>query len=229
MRLIGLNGFKESGKDTTFELIKEAVYSKDMRPGAHRFKRHVHRVGFADKLKIMAAKALGFTTQTDDECIALMNECKESWSFDVRAHQESGRGTKAMFSGRQYLQWFGGEARGVFGDTFWIDQVLPEPSKISRGPLRGIETERATFARNVEKELDKRYPGTDILVITDVRYPNEAERVRQLGGEIWEIVKPDLESDGHASEQPLSRGLVDVTLLNDGSIDDLRSLVGNTL
>lgn len=200
MRLIGLNGFKESGKDTTFELMRELESRLQL--------GHVTRAGFADKLKLMAAKALGFTTASDDECIALMNDFKEDgW---IRVHLSNGNTTS--LTGREYLQWFGGEARGVFGETFWIDQVLPTPTYLDYG-----------------QALEGKYPRTDILVITDVRYHNEAERVKQLGGEIWEIVKPDLQSDGHASEQPLPRELIDVMLLNDGTIDDLRQTVASAL
>lgn len=213
MRLIGLNGFKESGKDTTFDCIRR-IEEKGNGTIDDSFRPVVQRAGFADKLKIMAAKALGFTDLTDEECIQTMNECKEMWDFSIYTG-ELGGDVRFKFNGRQYLQWFGGEARGVFGENFWIDQVLPVPD------YKGSPCNTAALGR--------RYPDTDILVITDVRYENEAQRIKDLGGEVWEILKPGLESDGHGSEIPLHRTLVDKVIQNDGTIDDLRDKIAKVL
>lgn len=213
MRLIGITGFKGSGKDTTYGAIREVLRDNET--------LNIQRVGFADKLKIMAAKALGFIDLSDDECIALMNQCKDYWQFDVYTGELAGD-TRFKFNGRQYLQWFGGEARKVFGDTFWIDQVLPHVAVDD-----GVSNEYRKTAG--EYSLMMRYPSVNTLCVTDVRYPNEAQRIIDLGGEIWEIVKPGLESDGHGSEIPLPRELVDVVITNDKSIPQLRFVVAAAL
>jgi hypothetical protein len=205
MRLIGLSGLKTSGKDTVCGLISE-------------FEPDVKRVGFADKLKIMAAMALGF--EDDPEVlIALMNKCKENWTLRLCF----AGGDEEQFNrltGREYLQWFGSNGRKVFGNTFWIDQVLPLPSADRRPDIREQDNYAGLIAR---------YPGAAIVCITDVRYENEARRVKDLGGEIWEIVRPGLESDGHASEAGLPRELIDVTIPNDGTLQQLRALVACSL
>lgn len=199
MRLIGINGFKTAGKDTAYDIIKEIRRVKQAQMRSESGWR-TQRAGFADKLKIMAAKALGMTEISDYSCIKLMNECKENWQIEVYRKQSARAITK--FTGREYLQWFGGEARTVFGENFWIDQVLPNTTSYEEGQVA----------------LHCQYPDTDMLVITDVRYPNEAQRVKDLGGEIWEVVRPGLESDGHGSETPLTRELVDLTIVNDTTI-----------
>jgi hypothetical protein len=195
MRLIGINGFMHSGKDTTYEFIKDALV-----PEA------VERRAFADKLKEMAAMAIGIE---EGDLIEKMNDCKENWTFDVEGAlvriPGGGKGRQVItaFTGRQYLQWLGGNARKVFGDTFWIDQVLPMS--------------------------DTSWPEKGTLVVTDVRYPNEAERIKLIGGEVWEIIRPGLTSDGHSSEIPLEPHLVDKTIVNDGSLDDLEKKVKESL
>lgn len=195
MRLIGINGYKTAGKDSTFSAIQCA------RPSLK-----VERAGFADKLKIMAAKAIGYDAP-DEDLIAWMDEAKQNWQFTVVA---DGDLPVTEFSGRQYLQWFGGHARTVFGDSFWVDQVLPIPTGDAI----------ADFFR-----LRERYSGVDILCITDVRYPNEAKRVLDLGGEVWVVERPGLASDGHSSEQPLPQELVSLYVPNDGTLLALRHKV----
>jgi hypothetical protein len=202
MHLIGINGFKTSGKDTTYQIVRDL-----------QSEVNVGRAAFADKLKIMAAKALGFE-RPDSDLIALMDQCKELWTISVQDRPEGFTQEFHYLTGREYLQYFGGKAREVFGDTFWIDQVLPADD------LMEITKDRA---------LEARYPGIDILCITDVRYPNEAERVRALGGVVWEVVRPGLESDGHGSEKPLPRELVNFVIRNDGDLTYLRSEVKRAL
>lgn len=56
------------------------------------------------------------------------------------------------------------------------------------------------------------------LVVTDVRFPNEAEEIHRLGGFLLRIVRPDLEStDQHASETALDDYPVDAEVHNHGA------------
>lgn len=165
----------------------------------------VKGVGFADKLKILGARSLGFLDFTDAECIDYMDRFKEDGDIDVLG------GFNRSITGREYLQNLGNEGRKVFGDTFWIDHVLPNP----------IHQDSALWEIEPIKMVEYRYPGVDCLCVTDVRYDNEAERIRDLGGVVWEVIRPGLKSDGHPSEQPLPRELVDHQILNDGDLRDL--------
>ena len=200
MQLIGLNGFKGSGKDTAYEQIKLSLDHRQV----------VKRVAFADKLKIMAMLSLGYEG-SDEEMIDRANLLKENGVVESR-YFPGDLIQSHYLSGRKYLQHFGNHARTVFGDTFWIDQILPKPIR-----------------QEVFGELYTRYPGVDYLIVTDVRYPNEAGRIRDLGGTVWEIVRPGVESDGHSSEIPLPRSMVDLTVLNDGPIEQLRARLAEHL
>lgn len=100
---------------------------------------------------------------------------------------------------REYLQRYGTEAhREMFGQDFWTDQV------------------------------DLEHDGK-IVVVTDVRFPNEAERIRANKGWVVEVTgPPEIENagDGHASEAPLPRELVDASVNNSVRNDKFRSLDG---
>lgn len=91
---------------------------------------------------------------------------------------------------REYLQKYGKEAhRDVFGGDFFVDFVL-----------------------------DELYPhqGT-VKVVTDVRFPNEADAIHHAGGVVAMVVGPaDLYTgDAHASEHPLDTSKIDYILVND--------------
>lgn len=62
------------------------------------------------------------------------------------------------------------------------------------------------------------------VVIDDVRFPNEADLIRSLGGELWHIERPTAElTTSHASEGSLADYSFDRYLLNDSSLSDLVS------
>jgi hypothetical protein len=78
-----------------------------------------------------------------------------------------------------------------------------------------------------ERILKLARAGAEVVVVADVRFPNEAEWIRErLGGEVWEVRRPGLPAvAGHSSEAGLPAELVDRRIDNDGSLDDLRLAV----
>jgi dephospho-CoA kinase len=63
-------------------------------------------------------------------------------------------------------------------------------------------------------------------VVTDVRYPNEAQAIRERGGMIVQINRPGFEPLlEHESETPLQPDLVDVVIANDGNVEQLHDRV----
>ncbi len=105
----------------------------------------------------------------------------------------------ALVSGREFLQNYGTEAhRDIFGADFWINAALP-----------------VDFAHNRK-----------IVCVTDVRFENEAERIKDCGGYVIQILREDQSSqDSHASEQPLNMNLIDLIIQNNGTLDDFKSNV----
>jgi hypothetical protein len=90
---------------------------------------------------------------------------------------------------RRFLQRLGTEAvRGILGQDTWIEKVW---RKIHDGPAGG------------------RY------VISDVRFPNEAERVDREGGSVVRIIRSDQKDTGtHASETEMDRIVEEYTIYN---------------
>lgn len=60
------------------------------------------------------------------------------------------------------------------------------------------------------------------VVADDMRFPNEAQIIKSLGGELWLIVRPGAaDSTGHASEGGLAGWKFDRVIHNDGTIEEL--------
>lgn len=95
---------------------------------------------------------------------------------------------------RRLLQAMGNEVgQGIFGPYFWVDQVLDRvlPS-ISRRPV----------------------------VITDVRYPHEGDRIHAHYGKVIRVKRPSTDEHGdmHASETAVDLVKYDALVVNDSTI-----------
>ena len=170
--IIGLTGYARSGKDTVAKfLIEDHGYT---------------RIAFADTIRefllrinpiLMSGHRLG--------------EHVKMYGWEI---------TKAQDEVRRLLQDTGMAARQLFGEDFWIVQVL---RKI--GP-------------------------TDKVVITDVRFKNEADIITMLNGQVWRVNRPEVGPiNGHVSESDMDVYTADHTIDNSGSISDLKDMVGKLL
>ncbi len=156
------------------------------------------RVSFAAKLKQSAAAALGVDLETLE---ALKNIEIYRYALTAISVQDGPFVLGPMkdapsFSVREYLQRVGTEAgRDVFGDDFWVDMALPSNFK---------------------------HEG-DLFVVTDMRFPNEIERVIELGGFTVRVNRfTETAHGGHASEQDIPDEQIDYELDNTGNLEDLR-------
>lgn len=68
--------------------------------------------------------------------------------------------------------------------------------------------------------------GVTTIAVADVRFDNEADYLRRIGGEVWHVRRASVEAnDGHASEAGVTPMPHDVCIDNDGTLDDLRRAV----
>lgn len=96
---------------------------------------------------------------------------------------------------RDFLVRIGAGARRVFGDTVWIDRELRP-----RGPC-------------------------DCVVVSDLRYANEAARVRELGGWVIEIDNPSTKPANEEEAASLASVVPDVVVRNDCSKEEYEQRV----
>lgn len=127
---------------------------------------------------------------------------EEDYKYTLTKNGEIVPGWGWEFNVREYLQRYGTEAhRNVFGDDFWVDMALAP-------------------------DLDH---SKDLLVVTDMRFPNEAQRVLDLDG-ITVKVEREIETkhSSHPSEQDIDH-LIELFLDNTGTLEDLRTNVTELL
>lgn len=98
---------------------------------------------------------------------------------------------------RGLLQRFGTEVgRKLWGENFWVDRAMEKASQF------------------------------DLVVITDVRFPNEYQAIKEAGGEVWRIEKVGVDAvNAHASETSLDGHFFDGIITNNSTIDDLYATV----
>lgn len=69
--------------------------------------------------------------------------------------------------------------------------------------------------------------GDSMIVIDDVRFQNEAELIKKMGGEVWMITRPSAQKNTtHESEGALDGwAFFDQVIVNDGTIFDFRAKI----
>lgn len=197
--IIGLTGFKQAGKNEVAKKIRQWSSMPTV------------ELSFAAKLKQSLAAFLGCSVEDLEEW---KNDPYMVVAVGLQVG-ELGIVQPRMQTVRSALQRYGTEAhREVFGKDFWVDALLPLPDGHPLTDTVGL------IAFNKRKYADALY------VVTDVRFPNEARRVRQSGGVVVRVVGPDQTEtdDGHASETPLPDDLIDRTILNTKRDDNYASL-----
>ncbi len=177
------------------------------RSGKNTFARGIHRLGwqevaFADPLReaALALDPIVDTINTDTSCGD--PDCCGDGYPDMQPVRLSSlvhdlgweRAKEELPEVRRTLQRLGTDAVRALDSEFWL---------------------RIAAAR-----IDAR---TAPVVVTDCRFPNEADAIRSRGGLIVRIVRPDLPpaTDAHPSETALDDYRANVVVTNNRSADEL--------
>lgn len=189
---IGFVGLKQSGKDTAADYLAETYGYK--------------KLAFADPMREMALRinpvvGIGGGDFVDEVPWRAKGWGKREWRYADAVNFFGYEGAKEHFPEvRHFLQVLGTDAvRSVLGEHVWIDHLL----------------ERAEFHWAVI--------GPDApIAVTDVRFPNEVEALKRVGFSIVRILRPGTSTDDtHASETALAGYEADVTIPNDGPLEQL--------
>jgi hypothetical protein len=101
---------------------------------------------------------------------------------------------KSKIEVRRLLQETGVTARQMFGEDFWVEQTFAEADPTSN------------------------------YVISDVRFPNEADYIKDLAGSVWRINRWGVAPiNKHESEIAMDMYPFDIILDNDGTIKKLQT------
>jgi len=96
-----------------------------------------------------------------------------------------------------------------------IDSIKPRELWINRFKL--------WYNRQVDPNIPIKQRIMADVVVSDVRFPHEADEIKKLGGILIKILRSNENNviDGHASEQEMDEIRFDYLVINGGSINDL--------
>jgi hypothetical protein len=116
--------------------------------------------------------------------------------------------------------------RDVVDHQGWeMAKQIPEVRRILQELGLGVRLKVAEDTW-IRATLDNALAQGGPVVVTDVRFPNEADEILRAGGILVRVSRPYFESDdGHASESGLPERVVSAHLINMGSLEDLESQV----
>lgn len=116
------------------------------------------------------------------------------------------------------------------------EAVVPWLGKSPRQLLQTLGTEwgRGTVHPEIWIRIAMERAGRHLafngVVVTDVRFDNEAQAIIAAGGEVWRVTRPGWrclsdDSAQHPSEAGVSEHLIARTIDNSGTLDDLGALL----
>lgn len=213
--LLGFTGKAGSGKNTAAKIVSEEI-------------GNCVEVSFAAPLRDLLGMCLGLTEEQvqstyreDVKALPIMRAfpgCRpdfhKGW-WDFCDKHKIKIGVDLKMSGGTMLMTLLGDLQKpitvrkllqVIGTDFVRDQVDPD----------------LWVKITMDAVYDNLISGKNVLV-TDVRFPNEAQAITLSGGQVFEIQRPSLVTkDNHKSEEPLQRELIDFVILNDRGIEELK-------
>lgn len=157
------------------------------------------RYGFADPIKRLLEELFDWRPRDWDDRI-----WKEG---PVIGYITREKGLNDFKSPRQLAQWLGTEVgRKTFGQDCWVDVF----ERWYRGRWQQMD---------IRGKMNKGF-----VVIPDVRFENEALRIRELGGTIIHLTRPGVTPvSAHESEAGIALLPQDIRIDNYGTIEDLHA------
>lgn len=153
---------------------------------------------------ILGYEKVGFADPLRDLALHLnpvieVNDTGRSVRYKDMVEMKGYEWTKESTNARDFLIRLGAGVRTHIHPDIWVDTAM---ARIKRHVFNGVD-----------------------VAVTDVRYLNEAEAIREIGGEIWYIDRLGVVPAGVEEERTIREILfygVDRTIYNHGSLDHLR-------
>jgi hypothetical protein len=206
--IIGLTGLPGTGKDAVAGILAQL--------------ENFTRLAFADPVRSEIAAAFNLPYARLE-----FRETKEIPTIDLALNRCSNTDFASLM------------LRAEFSDQ---DPDLPEIESFMNQPrsprwimqmwgteFRRIHSGWLYWVRQLDWKLQGLADAGDNIVVTDVRFDDEASYLISNGAEIWRITRPGCTSSSHASDQAVDDHLVSVTLDNNSSINYLSGLVAMRL
>ncbi len=232
--IIGINGYAGSGKDTVGKLIQIAA-CKEIPEGNHiddlidDYDPHhqwwlEERSGWeikkwAGKLKTIASLLTGIPQEKFEDQEFKKTNLGPEWNQPIPGEDwVDGKPVPVPMTVRDLLQKLGTDAcrNGLHKNT-WVNALMAD-YKIHSEHFNDIANGR---------ETGDGYPN---WIITDTRFPNEAQAIKDAGGIVIRVDRPGVKAiNAHPSETGLDNWNFDHKIMNGSDMVSLLFTVGSIL
>lgn len=201
--IIGLSGYAKSGKDTVAEIIQDLTHeAPEGFPKELFYAWEIKK--FSGKLKVIASILTGIPVEKFEDQDFKASMLGEEWwkNYGDFYHQTTVR---------DFLQILGTDAiRNGLHSNAWVNALM-------------ADYKVGLFFPEVTADKHAAYPN---WIITDVRFPNEAEAIKDRGGVIIRIDRPGVEPvNAHPSETALDNWTFDYKIANASDLVALKQTV----
>ena len=207
--IIGISGYSGSGKDLVGTIIQEISLNK----------WHIKK--WAGKLKTIASILTGIPVENFEDQEFKKTLLGPEWGTvkDIPLNEVpvfADMQFNSLMTVRDFLQKLGTDAiRDSLHENTWVNATMIDYKKESSEC--GI-SKIGTIVNCVD------YPN---WIITDTRFPNEAEAIKKAGGIVIRINRPGVQPiNPHPSETSLDDWNFDAIINNDGDVSDIVHKVG---
>jgi hypothetical protein len=237
--IIGINGYSGSGKDTVGTIIQyllcpnhnsnESLQKVLKDPIFHEWwledESGWEIKKWAGKLKVVAAMLTGIPVENFEDQEFKKTLLGPEWgevSYNNPLNSiEPFKNIpfNQLMSVREFLQKLGTNAlRDGLHENTWVNALMSDYKKEL--------SECGTSKKGTVVKCSK-YPN---WIITDTRFPNEAEAIKKANGIIIRVERPGVKPiNNHPSEVSLDRWEFDHLIFNKGSIEDLSKKIKEVL
>lgn len=212
MNLIGLTGLPNSGKDTVAEIIQLLHPNFGYK-----------LMSFAKPLKVIVATLMGVEPELFEN-----REFKESissrkwWYFKNMGRTELPLNLDRIPYYSSVLEDYhtmGIEPAIITG----MDLITPTNRQVLQDVADLLKTRYPNLFSQWMKEYI--YSSGKNLIITDVRYNDEAEVIKMFDGIIIEVRRDEAKASLHSSDKGISQNYVSYVIKNNGSKEELENKV----
>lgn len=184
--IIGINGYIGSGKDTVGEIIRYLIANQigahnpniEFNPNNIQYTESKWKIKkFAAKLKQIASLLTGIPVEKFEDQEFKKTFLRPEWNYNYRLPRESLEQEMVFYEERritvrEFLQKLGTEAiRDGLHVNAWVNALFAD-YKIQGTPSLGLA------------DMSSFYPD---WIITDCRFPNEAQAIKDRGGIVVRI------------------------------------------
>lgn len=239
MNIVGISGVAGSGKDTVAGYLVERGFVP---------------IALADGMKRICKEVFDFSDEqlwgpspyrnAPDERYPRPHSGVPGGQCACCGSREYGEGAysdhrvQCYLTPRYALQLLGTEYGRHCYPNVWVDYTMRIAQQVLDNPFVRYTQREGLHVLSMGETLNEKLlaevppPAVTGVVITDVRFKNEMQAIRQQGGQLWRVKRPGAGLDGSASLHPseaeqmsIPDSWFDAVIDNSGTLDDLRVTV----